>query len=678
MSFRRFSKYICALSLAVACSITTMGATLTDVTSSHWAYSSIVDLEERGVMALTSSGQFFPNQTMSYFEMADVMAKATGYVDVDIATNVDETFKAQIKANYEKQKATLASYAAKYSTWNSAYNQQIAYLLGRGYITTSDLDKFITKTNSGEAKNIITKEDLAVLVVRLLEKEKTATSTYTSTGFKDESSIQVANRPHMAYLKNIGIISPDAAGNGNGKMKVTKALCAKMISSALQIKESTSSNSGSGSSTNTNTNTNQSSTIVTITKILTKNASEYYMSLRDSAGEAKYYSIKATTKILDASGNEVAITKVDLGSTAKVTLGTENSTDYITSIQLVNSNTTDTNTGNTNTGNTNIGNTNTGNTNTGTTNQVAQTTTVTGTLLEKVNSGILRLSLTDGTTKAYVLDDDCSITLNGTTVTADSLSVGDTMTIIVQNNAVTRVVATAGIGSLISNGQITEKKLSGTGYAFTVKQNNSTSTITIPDSAEITRNNRSVDIKEIRIGDTIKVTKKDGIVTGVEATGVKSTVTGTIKEIHIAQTSKVIVNVNNETKTYILASDVEMYNNYDKEFITVRDLHLGQQVTLLLESSEVISLDVEDTSTSVKLMGTITNVGKNYSYIDVLVDYDYVTGESKVYKRIEVTTDTNITFNGKKEHRSILEEDKQIVINYKYLDDTVPEKILVI
>ena len=674
MSFKRFSKYICALSLVAACSITTMGATLTDVTSSHWAYSSIVDLEERGVMALTSSGQFFPNQTMNYFEMADVMAKATGYVDVDVVANVDATFKAQIKANYEKQKPTLASYAAKYSTWNNAYNQQIAYLLGRGYISTSDLDKFISKTNSGEVKNIITKEELAVLVVRLLEKEKTAQSTYTSTGFKDESSIQQANRPHMAYLKSIGIITPDSAGNGNGKMKVTKALCAKMISSALQIKDSTSSGSGTGSSTNTN----QSSDTVTITKILTKNSSEYYMCLQDHTGEAKYYSIKATTKILDASGSEVAITKVDLGSTAKVSISTENNTDYITSIQLVNSSTSGSNTGNTNTGNTNPGSTSPGTTTPGTTTPVGQSTTVTGTLLEKVNSGILRLSLTDGTTKAYVLDDNYSMTLNGATVKADSLSVGDTMTITVQNNAVTRIVATAGTGSLISNGQITEKKLSGTGYAFTVKQNNSTATITIPDSAEITRNSKSVDIKEIRIGDTIKVTKKNGIVTNVEATGVKSTVTGTIKEIHIAQTSKVIVNVNNEAKTYILGSDVEMYNNYEKEFITVRELHLGQEVTLLLESSEVISLDVEDTSTSVKLMGTITNVGKNYSYIDVLVDYDYVTGESKVYKRIEVDTDTNIMLNGKKEHRSILDEDMEIVIEYKYLDDTVPERILVI
>ena len=666
MSFRRFSKYICALSLAAACTITTMGATLTDVTSSHWAYSSIVDLEERGVMALTSSGQFFPNQTMDYFEIADVMAKATGYVDVDIATNVDETFKAQIKANYEKQKATLATYAAKYSTWNSAYNKQIAYLLGRGYISTSDLDKFITKTSSGEVKNIVTKEELAVLVVRLLEREKTATSTYTTTGFKDESSIQVANRPHMAYLKTLGLITADASGNSNANMKVTKALCAKMISSALKIKESTSSNSGSGNLADTN----QDASLVTITKVLTKNTSEYYMCLKSSNGEVKYYSIKKTTKILDASGNEVAITKLELGSQAKVNINTENGTDYITSIQLVNSNTTDSNTGNTT-------DSTTGNT-TDNTGATTQTTTVTGTLLEKVSNGIIRLSLSNSAAKAYVLSDDCSITLDGATVTADRLSISDTMTLTVKNNAVTSIVATTGTGSLTSNGQITEKKLSGTGYVFTVKQNGSTSIVTIPDSAEVTRNNKSVDLRDIRIGDTIKVTKKNGIVTGVEATGVRSTVTGTIKEIHIAQTSKVLVNVNNETKTYILGSDVEMYNNYEKEFITVRDLHLGQEVTLLLDSEEVISLDVEDTSTSVNLMGTITNVGKNYSYIDVLVDYDYVTGESKVYKRIEVDSDTHITLNGKKQNRSILEEDMEIVINYKYLDDTVPEKILVI
>lgn len=648
------------MSLAAACTLTTMGATFTDVTSTHWAYSSIVDLEERGIMALTSTGQFFPNQTMDYFEVADVLAKATGYVDIDVDKTISEADKALIQANYEKQKPTLEAYAAKYSTWNSAYNQQIAYLLGKGYISTTDLDKFMTKASSGEVKNIVTKEELAVFVVRLLQREKTAISTYTSTGFKDESKIQVANRPHMAYLKGLGLITADALGNANGSMKVTKALCAKMISSALEIKEESEQSS-------------QEANVVTITKILTKNANEYYMCLKNSSGEAKYYSIKTTTKILDASGNEVAINKVALESQAKVTIQTENGTDYITSIQLVNTASDSTTNGSTNSGNTN--NNTDSNTNTGTT---TQTTTVTGTLLEKVNNGILRLNLADGTAKTYVLSENCSVTLNGSVASASSLSVSDVLTLTVQNNAVTKIVAVSGTGNLSSTGQVSQKKLSAAGYVLTLSQNGSTSIITIPDNATITRNQKDADIMDIRIGDTLKVTKKNGIVTNVEATGVRSVVSGTIQEIHIAQTSKVIVNVNNEAKTYILGNDVEMYNNYYKEFINVRDLHLGQEVTLALDSEEVIALDVENTSTSVNIKGSIVAMGKNDAYMDVLVDYDYISGESKVYKRIEIDTDTVITLNGKTQNRNVLEEGMEIVITYQYLDDKVPQKILVI
>ena len=102
MSFRRFSKTLCVIGLAASYTFTTYGATLTDVTSSHWAYSSIVNLEGKGIISLNSSGQFFPNQIMDYFEAADVLAKATGYVDADVATNADATLVAQIKANYEK------------------------------------------------------------------------------------------------------------------------------------------------------------------------------------------------------------------------------------------------------------------------------------------------------------------------------------------------------------------------------------------------------------------------------------------------------------------------------------------------------------------------------------------------------------------------------------------------
>lgn len=649
MNFRRFNKYICALTLAAACTVSAMGATISDVTKTHWAYTAVMDMADRGIMVPTSAGEFKPNQTMNYFEVADVIAKATGYVDVDVATNVDETFKQQIKTNYEKQKATLATYAAKYSTWDKTYDQQVAYILGRGYISTSDLDTFITKSNNGETKNVMTKETLSVLLVRLLGKENTAKTTYTSTGFKDEASIKEAYRPHMAYLKNLGIINPDASGNANPSTKITKALCAQMVSNALKEKEGS---QGSNSGTET-----AKAEEVTIKRVLTKNTTEYYVSLT-RGGTTSYYTIKNTTKVLDATGKEVKITDIPADTKARATIELENNTEYITSLQLTDSLAS------------NEDNTGTENT---------QVTTVSGTLVGNANSGFIRLTIADGTVKTYLLEDNCQITLNGASVTADKLTEGSTLVVTVANSSVTKIVATStGTSSQASNGELTAKKLSAGGYVFTLKQNNSEATVTIPETAKIKRNNKTVSVQEIRLGDTIKVTRTNGVVTEVEATGTRQTVTGTIKEIHLAQPCKIVVNVNNESMTYTFASDAELYDNSVKKYIGVRDLHLGQEVSFIVDSKEVISLDVENISSSVKLMGTITNVSKNNDYMDVLVDYDPVTGESKVYKRIEMSSNTTVVLNGRTQNRNVLEEDMEVVIIYQYLDDTMPQKIQII
>lgn len=172
MKFRKFNKSLLALGLATLYTVSTFAAVATDVSANHWAYTAITDLENRGIVTYNSKGQFFPNNQMTYFEVADILAKATGYVNVEIATNVDETFKNQIINNYNNQKSTLASYATKYSTWDKLYDQQVAYILGRGFISKTDLDKFITKANNKETKAIMTKQDLAVYIVRILGKEK--------------------------------------------------------------------------------------------------------------------------------------------------------------------------------------------------------------------------------------------------------------------------------------------------------------------------------------------------------------------------------------------------------------------------------------------------------------------------------------------------------------------------
>lgn len=705
MNFRRLGKYLCVMSLAATMTITTMGATITDVKTTHWAYAAITDLEERGIMVLSSDGQFKPNQTMNYFELADVIAKATGYVDVDIATNITDIFRQQLKANYEKQKATLDEYASKYKSWNSAYNQQVAYLLGRGYMTKNDLNKFITQTEKGETKNIATKEDLCVYLVRMLKKAETAKSTYKKTNFKDDDTLKAENKPYVAYLASVGIVNADAQGKVNGTMKMTKALCAKMVSDCLKIEDTTrfgkittnntnttNTTNNNASTTNPNTTTNDTGSALTpytVTQVVVKNDNEYYVKVKDATGKEAFYSLKNSTPITDLSGAVVPVTKLVEGTPVNITLGVQESTTYITSICI---------TGDPTTANT---------TQNGTTTPTTETnaTTVSGTLSSTITNGIIRLVLNDGTSAVKLVKEDCSVSLNGVPqANTDALKIGDLVTVTMQNNVATQIVAMSGTNNNqqatttpnngtatntnatttttninnLNGGEVTAKKYTGTGYVLTLKQGNMEGQITIPTNARVTRNGRTVNLFEVRIGDLVKFTSSNNAITEVAATGEKKIVEGTIKALSIGGTSKVTLNVKGEEVTYNLASDTEYYDNNTNNYINIRDLHIGQEVVIALESKEVITLDVEKNNESYKYMGKITSIGRGGDYIQVLVDYDYLTGESKVYKNIQTPSNLVVEINGQRRGISSLDEDMDIVVYYKYLDDTVPESIQVL
>ena len=665
MRFKRFNKIFCTLALAALYTITTYGVTVTDVTSSHWAYSAIVNLEEKGVISLNANGQFFPNQLMDYFEAADVLARATGYVDPDVSRNTDAALLAKIASNYESKKPILQSYAKKYATWNSAYNQQIAYLLGRGCLTTADLDKFITKTASAETKNVITKEELSIFIVRMLGKEKTA-KTYTTTGFKDEATMSAEAKPYMAYLKSIGMISADAAGNGNGKAKVTKALCAKLVNSALEINEST--NSQTSTTVPTPSTTNPGAKIGVVKKVFIKNETEYHVMLQ--IGEnTSYYSIKNTTKVLDAAGNAVALTKL-VGQSLEVTLAMEGTTEYITSAKIATTQTPSTTTPTISDDGSTLPNTSGS--------EVTSNVTVSGVLNQEITNGICRLTLADGTSKTYILDTNYTVTLNGRLADVSELVVGDTIVATARDSIIMSIQAVTGSNSQLNNGELTEIKIVNGDYNFTIKQESRKATVTVPESAVIIRNGKNVRASALRVGDTINVTKVNGIVTQVQATSVKTTVQGTISQIIVGTTSQVVVNVNKTPITYNIASDAEIYDTATDKVISIRDLHIGQTATLLLDSKEVISLDIDSKTDSVNLVGTITKVGRKAAYIDVLIDYDYITGESKVNRRIELTDSVKVNINGKSKDIYDLEADMNVVITFKYLDDTIPQKITII
>lgn len=201
---------ILARSIALATGIIMIATTaifaspMKDVSPNHWAYNDIQEMQKRGLLLPSSQGEFLPNHYVTYFEFSQILAKATGYQNTSINPNIDPTVKKAISDNYEKQKPLIEAQQKNYKYWQKDANQEIAYLLGKGYIQKEDLAKFMSRSTTGvESKRGVRKQEAAVYLVRILHKAKTAEDEYVSTGFIDESKIEKAYRPFVAYMKKM-------------------------------------------------------------------------------------------------------------------------------------------------------------------------------------------------------------------------------------------------------------------------------------------------------------------------------------------------------------------------------------------------------------------------------------------------------------------------------------------
>ena len=643
MNKKNIQKAIVIASVAALSTVTTFATAFKDVQQTHWAYTNIQDMQKRGIMLSSSSGEFFPNAIINFFEISDILAKATGYVDVSINPNIDENLKKQILNNYEIQKPVLTLYEKNFTSWDKRYNEQIAYLLGRGYIQKAELDKFITRgTDQKETKNTVTKEELAVFIVRMLGKEETAKTAYTSTGFSDESLIALANRPHVAYLKSIGLVNPDAKGLFNPKVIITRALCAKMVSDALTYKEK---QVTTPAANNTNT--------LKVKSVIRKSDTEYWVILEQNS-KTEYYVMKNSIQVTDSKDQEIQISAIPPESPVTVTTGTENNVKYITSMKLQTSSGTNT---------------------------APQGSTITGIISRLGTSGDLGIVLADETTKNYFIDTNCVIMWGQEKVSISDVKVGDNVRITLEANTITKLeILTAGTGASTetSDGEVTAKSLKVEGYGLSLKQGTRTTNLVIDRKVKVIRNSKTAIFEDIKIGDKIKIIKEGTTITEIQASGVRTTAEGQVSGIYIGAVPQVTLKTKEGVQTFNIGETTEIYDNNQRLEVVLRDIKLGQNVELLIDSKEVVSLVIQRSTTGFRYSGSIYAIGPQFEYIDVLVDYDPLTESSRVIKRIRTPIQVAIEKSGRQEHRTIFEENMGLVVTYKYLEDVIPEKILII
>ncbi|MEG1147874.1 MAG: S-layer homology domain-containing protein, partial [Niameybacter sp.] len=569
---KHYSKFILSLSLAGIMSVNVFAATtFTDVNNKHWAYPGISYMQDKGYMTKNSSGAFAPAQEMTYFDIAEVLAKATGYQDALVIKDMDPALKKKIADNYEKQKPTLATYTSKYGTWESRCNEEIAYLLGRGYLTKAELSRFMIKTADGkEIKNTLTKQDMVTLLVSVIGKRISAEEAYIGkTKFADNDLIRKENRPYAAYYNQIGLLNGDDKGNMGANTKVTRALGAQMTYAALMHKEKLDKQEGAKPETKpeekpTTPPTAENTTTITgkVNKIVPKNnaAGETYLRLEVN-GKTTICTANAATKVTNANGQAVAFSKVAIGEKVTVTVTKENGVELLKTIQLV-----DHTTG--------------GTTKPETTPETDKEETTTpeqaassylGNIENIGRSGTLSVATNQGTV-TYVLAKDCEIKFDGGALILEDLLVGDRVRIYVEENKITKV-------NVLSRAEAEEVKAEFvkvtnrvTSYMLTVLEGTKEKTVEVEQDADITRNGKRAELGDLRVGDTLEIKMDGKVAVEVHATSEEASFTGTIENIIISRTPQIVVRSKGELKTVNITKNTELYDSTSKNDITIREL----------------------------------------------------------------------------------------------------------
>ena len=335
-----------ARSIALATGIVMMATTtifaspMKDVSTKHWAYSEITEMQRRGLLLTSSQGEFFPNNYVTYFEVSQILAKATGYKDAAVNPDMDPVLKKQINDNYAKQKPVIEAHQKNYTHWQKDANQEIAYLLGRGYLTKEDLGNFMAKSTTGsESKRGVRKQEAAMYLVRILQKAQTAKDDYTTTGFVDEAKIDAVYRPYVAYLKNIGLVNGNLKGEFGPTEPITRATLSKMLIDTLKIQEASVTPPAPESPTDQALEGKFTKMIKT-----DKSDGSYYIALEIEPGKTpQHYIINPATSIIDANGNSVSLTELktridadsNKGVIAVARMEVVGITEYITQVKLI-------------------------------------------------------------------------------------------------------------------------------------------------------------------------------------------------------------------------------------------------------------------------------------------------------------------------------------------------------
>ncbi len=651
MKFKNTIKtFAVSMALVVASSSMVHASTFNDVPSSHWAYSAIDSVSNKGLIVGDLNGNFSPDSYVDKFSTSKIVARLLGYK----ATGATASDQKYYDDAYEKNKNFLSLYKSKFSKWDSSADREISFLIERGVLTAADLDQFIiiSQASNTEALTAITREDIALLLVRAMDKTTEANASKHNNLFNDDASITSSKKSSVYYLRAKGIINGDSTNNFNPKSATTKATLAILVDKVYE-------DMYGSSSIPVVTNPGGSTSVTTVTAV-SGVIDVYYdslstLQLRGSDGTTQIYRIDDKASI---TVDGLLRTKNDLKANMGI-IGVVTDGKILIDIKASSATTTVPTTPPTTNPTDNSNNTNPDN--------KVEKANIEGIVskVDNINSKIsvdTRIINPRGeiitTTTTYKVSSTAKITRANVNTTLSRITSGDIIYGKVEGNELVEINLEA--KDIKVYGKVLERSfdtVNEQSYYVIEDEDDRTKTYKLyVNSNSVLKRTGSgtVSFNNVKIGDSVEVHATFNIITELYASGKSSYVAGTIKEIYISEDDAYFV-VQKRT------GDKEVEKYYASPRLQrIYDLEIGSSVDLTLDSKEIVEIDSVSTTATRLYTGYV-----NELYRDSIIIREK---DSNASSSSTVYYDSNTMFvkssTGTTTNAGALEKGDQIIVSY--------------
>ncbi len=467
----------------------------------------------------------------------------------------------------------------KYST---NYTNEVSFLLYAGVLKADELDTYLSAANKNSA---LLRYEAAILLTKLLgAEEEVKSNAFVSSSYADTIEIPDYARAYVEYVKDAGIMQ-GMGNNEQGKPEfwpntaVTRSQMAKMLYSLIDVLDLTV----------------QSGVIVSV--------DDFEETVTITADKKDIVLAVDKNTMFKINGEDVTLDDMVTGMQVKVT----HLADKVKMIE----------------------------------NNVAIDDAVIYGLVSGTtdSGGTKSVTIADANDKSivetYVLSKNAKIRVNGAIDLFSKIKKNNYVALTIVDGLVEELevvdkTTTAG-GTLISvdaSGEFTVLNVKDTASGETVKYEISS------EGVQVSRNSLDSNLSQLMNGDTLSLRLTYGKVTKIMASSKNSTVDGTISYITHSTSGTVIgIEVNKKVTEYKVNKSVKIVIDSTEEG-TVYDLRPGTDVSMGLQSNEIISVEAAGTVAKSQLNGTVKSINTTYGLMIVEekgTEYNvFVNGTTKI------------------------------------------------